>query len=279
MHSKYSDVCKALLLATCTIDVTAEAEEIHPTSVCNKCYSSMKRIEKSKESGVMLKSSLSVMTWLPHLEEGCSVCHDTITTGIPKKWKLSAIGRPRDDDISHLSRETMRAVNDINPPLLSDIQLHTSRFLPSPMLSHLVCQHCKCIPDRPIEVLPCHHLLCVTCIKRVSETQPLVYGCSTAEVTVTEPNPIVLDLLRTLLMGCPKCGQVTTLGELQPHSEAECSHTKTPPPSHISVQQLVDAPSGSSLQQHVLGILAEKFVPLHGPITCRSSSGKVCGVQ
>ena len=168
----------------------------------------------------------------------------------------------------------MRAVNDINPPLFSDIPLQASYFLPSPILPRLLCQHCKCIPDRPIEVLPCHHLLCVSCI---SETQPLVCGCSSVHVTVTEPHPIVLDLLRTLLMGCPKCGQVTTLGDLLPHTAAQCRHAEIPPLSHVSVQQLVDSPSGSSLQQHVLGVLAEKFVPLHGPITCRSSSGKVCG--
>lgn len=279
-HSKHSNACKALLLGTLTIDVTTEPEELYPTVVCNKCYSAMKRISESKESGVMLKSSLSVTSWLPHSEEGCLVCHETVTTGRPKKRRLSAVGRPRDDDVDHLCRETMRKVNEINPPLLSDgIPLHASHFLPSPMLPRLLCQHCKCIPDRPIEVLPCHHLLCVSCIKCVSEAQPLLCGCSNVQVTITEPHPIVLDLLRTLLMGCPKCGRVTTLGNLLPHTTAQCRHTETPSLSHVTVQQLVDSPSESSLQQHVLGVLAEKFVPLHGPITCRSSSGKVCGGQ
>ena len=279
MHNKGSDACKSLLLDTFTVDVQTESEEVYPTSVCNKCYRSMKRIAESKESGVILKSSLSITSWLPHSEDACSVCHETVTTGRPKKRKLAVTGRPPDDDITHLSRETMRAVNNTNSPLLSDTPLQAAHFLSTSTFPRLVCQYCKCVPNRPIEVLPCHHLLCVGCIKTVTERQALTCTCSTIQVTVTEPHPVVLDLLRSLLLACPKCGQITSLEDLLPHTEFHCTLTTTPPLSRISVQQLVDSPSGSSLQQHVLGILAEKFVPSHGAITCRSSSsGKVCSV-
>lgn len=276
--NKNSDACKALLLAAFGVDVDSEAEEVYPTYVCSNCYKSMKRIKQSKESGVILKSHLSISTWLPHTES-CLICnYESSRGGRPPKRKLSGhgTGRPRDDDISHLSREIMRAVNNINPPQYSNIPLQASHFFPTPTLPSLLCQHCRSIPNRPIELLPCHHLICISCIMKITETRILTCMCSPAEITVTTPHPVVLQLLSSLLLNCPQlCGQVIELKGLLQHLESNCSTTDIPPLSQVTVQQLVDSPPGSAVEQHSMGLLVEKFIPPSGSVTYKSAVGKV----
>ena len=155
LHNKESEKCKPLLLATFGVDVESEDKEIYPSSVCNNCYRSMQRIRTSQETGVHLNSQLSLSSWLPHSDESCPTCNDTVHKS---KGKSAGQGRPHNDDITHLSRETMRAVNNINPPQFSEHSLESHHFLPSEILQSLLCKHCNCIPNRPLELLPCHHL-------------------------------------------------------------------------------------------------------------------------
>ena len=89
-------------------------KEVYPHLVCNKCYLAMKRIEKSKESGIVLNSRLSLSSWLPHSDESCLVCRGETQSN--DQCRKSTSGRPRNDDITHLSRKIMKAVNNINPP-------------------------------------------------------------------------------------------------------------------------------------------------------------------
>lgn len=210
-HNKNSDTCTSLLLSAFGVDVTGEPEDVYPTSVCNSCFRSMQRISKSKSTGMLLKTSLTISSWQPH-SDSCQVCCcEGGGGGRPKKRKVCA-GRPCADDVTHLGREIMKAVNVINPPLFSDLPLCPSRFLPTPTLSSLQCQHCHYIPNKPIELLPCHHLLCVSCIQAATTTKILTCSCSSTEVTVTEPHPVVLQLLGNLLLNCPgECGEVIQL--------------------------------------------------------------------
>ncbi len=66
MHTKNTDVCKSLLYTALGIEVTSEAEDVYPPSVCHNCYRTMQKIEKSKESRVAFKTKLSISTWAPH---------------------------------------------------------------------------------------------------------------------------------------------------------------------------------------------------------------------
>lgn len=157
-HNKESDACKSLLLGSFGIDVKSEPKEVYPHLVCNNCYLSMQRINRSKESGIALKSHLTLSSWLPHCDESCLVCDGKMTNDRHQSLAVEGRGRPRNDDITHLSRNTMRAVNSINPPQYSDLSLDRSFFLQVPILSSLLCQHCNCIPNRPLELQPCHHL-------------------------------------------------------------------------------------------------------------------------
>ena len=233
----------------------------------------MNRIKRSKESGVALKSQLTLSSWLPHSDEACPVCDSEPTSQRLAGTRRGLVGRPRNDDVTHLSREVMRAVNNINPPQYSHLPLERAHFVPIPIIPRLVCQHCNCVPNRPIELLPCHHLMCVSCIATITETHILTCSCSPVETEVVEPHPVVIQLLQSLLLNCPKgCGQVITLQDLLQHN---CVRKYPPPLNQITVQHLLDSPPGSAVEQQAMGLLVEKFLPSGGSVTYKSSSGKV----
>ena len=127
----------------------------------------MQKIESVK-TRVAFNTDLKISTWVPH-HEFCNICYGR--SGGTKKVKSQ--GRPR-NDITHLSREMMRAVNTINPPKYTDLTLYSSLFLKSPFLDDLLCQHCKCIPNQPLELIPCRHLICISCISKITESRTLI---------------------------------------------------------------------------------------------------------
>lgn len=277
MHRKNSDACKSLILAAFGVDMASESKEVYPQLVCNNCYLSMKRIQKSKETGVTMKSNLSLSSWLPH-SESCPVCTSDPISERHKKFVGS--GRPRNDDICHLSREVMRAVNTINPPEYNKLPLKSTYFLPTHILPSVLCQHCSHIPNRPLELLPCHHLICISCIARITETQVLTCSCSSVECQVIEPHPLVIRVLDTLLLNCPgECGQIVPLKNLQQHQHVECARISQPPLSLLTMQQVIDSPQNSAVVEYCMGVLVEKFIPTAGSASFRSpSTGKVNNV-
>lgn len=277
MHKKDSHACKSLLKATLGVDVDSEPKEIFPVLVCNNCYRSMQRIQSSKESGMVLSTQLRLSSWVPH-SESCPVCY--CDNGSDKhKRRRSGTGRPCSNDISHLSREVMRVVNNINPRQYSNLPLQRSHFLPTPNIQSLLCKHCLCIPNRPLELLPCRHLVCISCITRITKTNILTCACSPIESQVVEPHPVVTELLGSLLLTCPGgCGQIIALGHLLEHQQSNCAMGNIPLLSQINIQQLVDSPPGSEVEQHVMGLLVEKFIPSSGSITYKSSNGRVWAV-
>ena len=104
-----------------------------------KSYSHDKKNETCKSlmstSFGMDTTDLKISTWVPH--EFCNICYGR--SGGTKKVKSQ--GRPR-NDITHLSREMMRAVNTISPPKYTDLTLYSSLFLKSSFLDDLLCQYC-----------------------------------------------------------------------------------------------------------------------------------------
>ena len=272
-HKKNSDACNSLLITAFGIDVRSESQEVYPTLVCNNCYLSMKRIKISKESGVALKSQLSLSHWFPHSNESCPVCDGGGSNN--QKKSVVRTGRPPNNDIVHLSREIMREINKINPRKYSDLPLQRLHFIPTPILPSLLCRICNCVPNRPLELLPCHHLICISCISKITETQILTCPCteSSERPQVVGPHPVVSQLLDSLKLSCPKgCGQVITLQDLQEHSCAR--RNLTPLLSQITVQELLDSEPGSAVEQYAMGLLTERFLT-RGTVTYKTSSGKV----
>ena len=279
-HSKKSAICRSLLLFSFGLEVDGEPEDIYPTSICNSCFRSAQRIKSSKESGVLLESTLSVTSWLAHSDTPtCQICQPASGGGIgrPKKWKGK--GRTCDDDTSHRSRAIMRAANNIQPPQYCPFALEASLFLPTQSLPRLQCQMCQCIPNTPLELSPCRHLICYSCVRSMTECGTLTCKCDRKQLEgpdICLPHPVVLDLLGDLILTCPhNCGQVLQLQHLDAHLEANCTTTVTPPLSDITVQQLLDLPSGSALETAALGKLVDKLVPSSGSFTLKSSTGKV----
>lgn len=78
-------------------------------------------------------------------------------------------------------------------------------------------------------------------------------------------------------MNCPgECGEVIELKHLLDHQRGgSCTAVNTSSMLHITVQQLLDSPPGSGIEQQAMGKLVEKFIPSGGPTIYRSTSGKV----
>ena len=281
-HNKNSAICRSLLLFSLGLEVDGEPEDVYPTSVCNSCYRSAQRIKSAKESGVLLESTLSVTSWLAHGDTpACTICQSASGGGIGRPKKQKGRGRTCDDDTSHRSRAIMRAANNIQPPQYCPFALEASLFLPTQSLDRLQCKMCQCVPNTPLELSPCQHLICYSCLRTMVEcgTRTLTCKCGSKQLEGSDiflPHPVVLDLLGDLMLMCPdNCGQVLQLKHLHTHQEASCTATVTPPLSNITVQQLLDLPSGSALETAALGKLVDKFIPSSGSFTLKSSTGKV----
>jgi hypothetical protein len=278
-HDKTLDGCCSLLLLAFGIEVVGESEDVYPPFVCHQCFRTLQKIKKSKETRVAFKTTLSPSEWIPHSDsedqtQTCTVCNNLYF----RHKKTKSQGRPCNEDITHISRNFMREVNDINPPQFSDIPLQISFFLPTPALEDLSCRHCNCIPNQPLEIQPCYHLFCATCIKRITETRNPTC-CNPDAITPADlsiPHPLVIKQLRSLLLSCPLlCGQVIQLEHLSKHLESNCRDADIPPLSAISVHHVLEAPLGSALEHHVMGKLASKFIPPTGSVTYKLPNGKV----
>lgn len=180
----------------------------------------------------------------------------------------------------NITRNILRAIKSIHTQAFADFPLEKSMFLPSPHIDHLTCQVCQCIPSLPIEVLTCRHYLCSSCITPETISCP----CNSNTLLPDQlcaPSQLVLNMMGSLLVRCTQnCGQVIQLQHLRIHLLSNCVETEIPPPSAITVEQLltttVSDREPSLMVTHTRGLLAEKLFPSGRHVTCRSSSGKVC---
>lgn len=268
-HSKLSDPCKAVLSSVYGISVETETEDIYPPIVCNSCYLGLRRASLNQDSGPILK----VSSWSAHSEESCPVC-TTSSGGRPKKRNR---GRPSESDEDYIIRNILRKIKSINTPEFAPFPLLKSLFLPSPYIEHLLCKSCHCVPNQPIEVLTCRHYLCTSCINSENLSCPC-NGITLLPDQLSSPSELAVGVMGSLLLHC-SCSQVIELCHLQSHLKSKCTDIPVPSPSAITVEQLLisaDPDKASSLMvTQTQGLLAEKLFSSSGPITCRSSTGKV----
>ena len=93
------------------------------------------------------------------------------------------------------------------------------------------------------------------------------------------PSNLSLKILGGLLVQCDRvCGQVVELENFMQHTESDCTDIPVPLPSKITVEQLLELELSSTLQIQTMGLVVDKIIPAHGPVTLRSASGKVCSV-
>ena len=274
VHSKYSQKCASLFFTLLKIRVTTESEDIFPPVVCNSCYLTLKKTKEDETN--ILTTPLSMFAWEPHndLCDLCLVVGGESSGGRPKRKRK---GRPRDDEPTFQRRNVIGRIGDIDSPEFATFRLDRSLFLPSPYLDDLSCYNCHCIANQPVEVTTCHHHLCMECMKGGLMACPCNENTFLAE-HINSPSPLTLKLLGSLLVHCNNtdCVEVMELKHLMAHISSSCQHTTVPPPSSITVSQLLHQGSKESLMaSHTMGLIAETAVPSSGHITFKSQLGKV----
>ena len=282
-HNTNSDLCRAALSSAFGIAAETESGDINPQIVCHCCYLTLRQIKTARDKGRYRETNLVPLTWLPH-GDPCTVCHDASTTARGRPRKIKAKGRPRDDDLDHQSRKIVHHLSTLRTHKFSDYALDNTCFLTSPHLQHLSCQLCLTIPNEPLQILSCQHILCMSCIRSGCEKEaPIVCPCSSIPIRtdcIAIPSPFIIDILGSLLICCGEgCGQILELKHYQQHRNSKCSSTPVPPPSMVTVQQLLDLQEGgstSTLRSQTTSLLLQKIVPSNGPVQCKSASGQVC---
>lgn len=263
-HPKTSDHCRSVLSTVYSIPVDEESDDIYPPDVCNSCYLVLRRSSLKGDTGRIL----DLFSWAPH-SENCNICTSSVG-GRPKK---RAMGRPSADEAAE--RNIVRRINSMHTQEFTDFPVEKSICLSSPHLDDLLCQLCQCIPRHPIEVLICRHFLCMACIRTCISCP--CNGTALLPDQLCKPSAWVLTMMGSLLVHCKQnCGEIIQVQHLTTHLQSNCKTTPIPPPSAISLEQLVASSATEGLMvTHMRGLLAEKLFPSGGHVTCRSSTGKV----
>ena len=172
------------------------------------------------------------------------------------------------------------AVVPLKTPKYAHSIIPTSQFLSTLYLPDLSCQICKSIPIQPIELLSCHHFLCLSCVQANNIDCGIACPCNGKVFSATDisvPSKLSLKIFRGLLVQCDRgCGQVIELDKFLEHTESGCMKLPVPQPSKIMVEQLLELPS--TLQTQTMGLVVDKLIPAHGPVTLCSASGEVCTI-
>ena len=278
-HQKNSKQCKEALLSVFSIKVADENDDIYPPLVCHCCYLTLRQIQGAMEAKRFRETDLVPHVWSPH-SDSCQLCQDayTIPRGRPRKRK--AKGRPSDSDTHHHYRKLMHHLSTLSIPKYALSNVHISHFFPTPYLDNVICQICKMVPSQPVQILSCHHLICVSCLQSESTTEGEVScPCNSQAIhaiDVSVPSDLSSKVLGSLLLHCEKgCGQVVEFRHYNQHRESQCEHIPVPPPSKITVEQLLQLETTSLLHTNTMGLLIEKLIPSTGSVTFRSPTGKV----
>lgn len=282
IHNKNSEQSKTPLLSAFGIDVGEESESVYPPLVCHTCYLTLRQLQNAKEKERFRETHLVPQTWSPH-DSQCQVCQDAgaVPRGRPKKCKPK--GRPSEDHLHYLNRKLIHHLGTLKTPKYAHSTIPTSHFLSTSYLPDLSCQICKSIPIQPIELIPCHHFLCLSCIQAQSKSDSdITCSCNNKALTAADvdtPSKLSLKILGGLLVQCDRgCGQVIELNNFLEHVESACTEVSVPQPCKITVQQLLELELPSTLQTQTMGLVVDKLIPAHGPVTLHSASGKVCTV-
>ena len=133
-----------------------------------------------------------------------------------------------------------------------------------------------------MQIQSCQHLVCASCVRNCCEREALACPCNGTPIgadLINVPSPLIHNILGSLLIRCNDgCGQIMELKNYTQHRDSKCKEPFVPPPSRCTVQQLLDLQaeeSTSTLRAQTTSLLLEKLVPSNGPMTCRSTSGKV----
>ena len=174
----------------------------------------------------------------------------------------------------------MHHLTTLTSPIYAHTPIQKVHFLTTPYLDDLSCKICGCVPNQPLQIITCQHFVCMSCVQDLCGCgKEITCPCNGRIVYGDEiclPSNLLLKQFGNLLLHCTKgCGQVVELQHLTAHIDSVCVDVNVPPPSKVTVEQLVQLQPSSQLYTAIMGLVAEKMIPASAPVTLRSSTGKV----
>lgn len=240
---------KTTLIEECFDCQITDNAAIYPPQFCNSCYLTMRRMRKARLDGTVYRTSLTLSSWVEHIEGNCFTCgmvEARKTGGRPPKAQANIKGCP-----SYLAEHIRRIAG---PRYRCSIPLTTNRVLAASVpIDDLVCKSCDKVLDEPVE-LACKHLLCCSCcfqlLRSHLQTIPCPHCQHNHELETSSfqpPPPIVDKLLQHLVVKCDreKCSKVVHLCDLQSHLDSKCILKSTTIQQSITVDQILQQPANT----------------------------------
>uniref|UniRef100_A0A3B5MZG5 V(D)J recombination-activating protein 1 n=1 Tax=Xiphophorus couchianus TaxID=32473 RepID=A0A3B5MZG5_9TELE len=226
-----------ILLKVFKVDVTEDAESIHPLSFCHRCW-----LAAIRGGGVCSFTRTKVPEWKPHTSH-CYLCSPK--NPVLRAWKKNGIQREQwVKNITHCQND------HLNTKLIAE-KLPTDFII---SFTCLVCDHLLCDPVQS----PCGHLFCRSCI--IKFTHVLGPHCPSCNVScapddLIPPAKTFLSTLYSLPLLCPceGCGEHVQLGLFKAH----CLNHELEPGTnkHLShFQSYLLTNKGGRPRQHLLSL-------------------------
>uniref|UniRef100_H2M914 V(D)J recombination-activating protein 1 n=2 Tax=Oryzias latipes TaxID=8090 RepID=H2M914_ORYLA len=274
-----------VLLNVFKVDVTEDAESIHPLFFCHRCC-----MVAIRGGGVCSFTRTQISEWKPHSSH-CHLCY-------PKKLSFQRTGRKRrkvipraqslakrsrwdhSDSISLGERKALSQYGERQGPVLrawkkAGLQReqwvrsithcqkeHLSTKLISEKLpvdfiislTCLVCDHLLCDPVQS----PCGHLFCRSCIMKLTHVLgPHCPACnfSCAPDDLIPPSKTFLSALHSLLLLCPSdgCDEEVRLDSIKAHCLSHKLENRSNRPT-LEFDNYLLANKGGRPRQHLLSL-------------------------
>uniref|UniRef100_H2M917 V(D)J recombination-activating protein 1 n=1 Tax=Oryzias latipes TaxID=8090 RepID=H2M917_ORYLA len=241
-----------VLLNVFKVDVTEDAESIHPLFFCHRCC-----MVAIRGGGVCSFTRTQISEWKPHSSH-CHLCY-------PKKLSFQRTGRkrrkviPRAQSLAKRSRwdhkQWVRSITHCQKEHLSTKLI--SEKLPVDFiisLTCLVCDHLLCDPVQS----PCGHLFCRSCIMKLTHVLgPHCPACnfSCAPDDLIPPSKTFLSALHSLLLLCPSdgCDEEVRLDSIKAHCLSHKLENRSNRPT-LEFDNYLLANKGGRPRQHLLSL-------------------------
>ena len=200
-------------------DFSSDKLDIHPTHVCNNCYSKLNNFENRGSMHCMFPVS-----WEPH-SHNCGVCK-TNKGGRPSKSK-GRKGRPKTTPEESIvsekwSSELLTSVFFNSPSILTNVSLSKLNIntAENPQLQHIICSFCKDFLKRPV-LLTCDHAYCSICLLSHLQEKKMPKCIVCENIILPSKNSVrpgtVLARLMESVCIVLKCGCSTQLAHCENH--------------------------------------------------------------
>lgn len=226
---------KEKILLTFNVDIENDYSQIHPTKLCNNCYS---KCYRSCD-----KNNVEPFSWTEHAE-GCQIClhFKTKQRGGRKRKNNTGAGRPKKiASVKHSHTKIEIPQEIISSPIINTTP-ELARFCDPP--PDLLCPICKEILHQPLQSA-CQHYFCHECIRTWLEHAGENGKCPVCTIptsvkTLEKAPRLLLNILRSLLVRCSICKDPFPLEQLYEH-ETNCRNYNAQL-SRVTLPQILQKP-------------------------------------